>query len=59
MPTVRDRNVRKLRRMRKKARARMKGTLKELSTSKEAAKTIAVLNLECDTIFRSRRNSLL
>ena len=35
MPTVRDRNVRKLRRMRKKAKARMKERLKELSTSEE------------------------
>lgn len=44
MPTLRDRNVRKLRRMRKKARARMKDTLKELSTSKEPAKPLCVLN---------------
>ena len=35
MPTVRDQNVRKLRRMRKKAKARMKDTLKDLSTSKD------------------------
>ena len=35
MPTVRDRNVRKLRRMRKKAKAKMKERLKDLSTSEE------------------------
>ena len=35
MPTVRDRNVRKLRRMRKKAKARMKNAIKDISTSKE------------------------
>ena len=35
MPTVRDRNVRKLRRMRKKAKTRMKEALKDLSTSKK------------------------
>lgn len=45
MPTLRDRNVRKLRRMRKKARARMKDTLKDLSSSKEPAKPVCVLNL--------------
>ena len=38
MPTVRDRNVRKLRRMRKKAKARMKDALKDLSTSKRDAR---------------------
>ena len=31
MPTVRDRNVRKLRRMRKKAKAKMKDAIKDLS----------------------------